>query len=323
MELFNEVKNSSITKIITAFNNSIRTNSPVNRTKLEKEMQSIYEKIVSDIESDVIDRLFIPTSGNKNELLPRISTPIPILPTTVETEWLTEMLNDPRINGMLSVELKSKLTAAIPHDNSTVFWKQMNWNNHEIPSHSYYMEDEYIKIFRCCYDALLQQKLVYYESFDEYGRKYKGTAAPYKLEYSITSNSFNFIMWNEEKKWTFKSNIATITRLDILDEPIPNEVFSKAEAYVEDMRKDDNAIILSLTDKNNALSRCFQLFTSYDKQISTEDNGTFLITIYHRSHFDEEEILQSILSLGSSVTVISPAYFREKVICCIQESYSR
>ena len=323
MELFNEVKNSSITKIIMAYNKSLQSGRPVDRTRLEKNIQSIYDRIVSDVEYDVIDQLFIPTSGNKNEIVPRISIPIPILPTTVETNWLAEMLGDPRINGMLSVELKSKLTNSISHYIPSVYWKQMNWNNHEIPNHRYYVEEEYIKTFRRCYDALLQHKLVYYESYDEFGRTYKGKAAPYKIEYSITTNSFNFIMWNEEKKWTFKSDIATITRLDILEEPIPDDVSSKAENYVEGMRNEDNAIVISLTDKNNALSRCFQLFTSYDKQISAKEDGTLLITIYHRSHFDEEEIRQSILSLGSSVTVISPAGFRAKIIQSIQESYSR
>lgn len=324
MEIFSEIKNNSVRTIIKAINDNQLKNVPIAKRTLNDSLRGDFMPGASDAEEIILDNIFEVSASDTKLLEPLIATPFPIIPTAIENQWLAELLYDDRANGLISIALKEKLKASLPNISCVEnIWTQINWNNIEIPKHSYYTEPCYIETFRTCYHALLEQKQVYYESYDEYGTVYKGTASPYKLEYCINTNSFNFIMWNEEKAWTFKSDIATITNIKILDLSIPPDVNEKAAQYVEQQKAQSEPIVIKLTDKNEALNRCFMLLSNYDKKICRVKNNVFTLEISHRGHFDEDELTQIILSLGSSVTVLKPLAFRQKIIEYIKASFSR
>lgn len=312
MELFSELKNDNMQKITAAINKSIAKHTPITK----HELNSFY--LLSSAEEVLLTSML---QQQDHQYAPRLNASIPVIPTKLELQWLTDMLNDPRSSLFLPDELKQKLRteAAVPSS-----WLQQYWQNNTINTESLPLNPQYSDIFRKCYTSLADKKYVYYESHDDYGRNYQGEAAPFKLEYDLCSNTFNFIMWNPEKSWTFKSNVATITKLEILDKNVPQEVFEQAENYVQHMQQSEQTIRLQInTKKNNALKRCILLFSTYEKTLHQLTDDIVQIDILHRDHFDKKEIVQYILSLGSAVTVLQPTELKEEIIAYLQEAYTR
>lgn len=324
MEIFSEIKNNSIRTIIKAINDNQLKYIPIHKRALVDSLRGDLMPDASAAEEILLDKIFKVSEKDIQLLEPLLDVPFPIIPTAIENQWLAELLYDDRTNGLISIDLKDKLKASLPNKSCVEdIWTQINWNNIELPKHSYYTNPRYIETFRTCYRSLLEQRQVYYESYDEHGTIYKGTASPFKLEFCLNTNSFNFIMWNEEKNWTFKSDVATITNIKILDLSIPSDMNEKATQYVEQQKAQSEPIVIELTNKNDALNRCFMLLSNYDKKIYRIKNNIFKLEIAHRGHFDEEELTQIILSLGSCVTVLKPLSYREKIIEYIKTSFSR
>lgn len=93
------------------------------------------------------------------------------------------------------------------------------------------------------------------------------------------------------------------------DEQIPDNTDEQLENFYS-----ANVAEISLEVKNtrNAVERCFALFSSFDKKARLQDDGSCFLTISY-SPLDEEEILEKILSLGATVTIIEPKNIRERL----------
>lgn len=313
MELFSELKNDSMQQLITAINKNITDK----KTITTQDFNDFYLFSAAD---SLLDSLLIKNADRT--YTPILNTSVPVMLTKLEQQWLNDLLNDNLSSLFLTEELRKKLQSE--HNQVPFSWIKQYWHNNQSNDNSSLEAAQFKQIFQNCLSALQQKKYVYYESYDDYGRKYQGEAAPFKIEYDMCSNIFNFIMWNPDKCWTFKSNIAAITKLQILGQTVPNEVHMQAQAYVEAMQTNTPPIILQLkTNKNNALERCILLFSTYEKNIHILDEQTIQLEIMHRDHFDKKEILQYILSLGSAVTVISPQTLKQEIITCVQEAYTR
>ena len=272
-----------------------------------------------------MDALFVADTDDKNLLRPCAPQAVPIIPTVLEMKWLKEMLHDPRIDCLISASLKEKLLLAMPQDgNSERHWQQSNWNIPIQIDKPCFSSAAYQEKFKTALKAISSKHYVYYESYDIYGNKYKGEAVPYKIEYYANTNSFNFIMWNEAKQWTFKSDFATITKLQLLPQSFDSSKTKLADAYVQNIKNEAEPIILKLNAAQyNVFERCFNIFSNYDKEISRLDKTSYQLKIYAREHFDKAEIVQNILSLGSSIVVLAPQNLRQQIIAAIQESFTR
>ena len=313
MELFSELKNDCMQQLITVINKNITDQ----KTITTQDFSDFH--LFSAADSLLESLLF---KNNDRTYTPIVSTSVPVILTKLEQQWLNDLLNDNLSSLFLTEELRKKIQSK--NNLKTSSWIKQSWHNNQ-PNYNFSRETaEFKQIFQNCLTALQQKKYVYYESYDDYGLKYQGEAAPFKIEYDMCSNIFNFIMWNPDKCWTFKSNIATITKLQVLSQTMPDKVYMQAQAYVEAMQINTPPIVLQLkTNKNNALERCILLFSTYEKNIHILDEQTIQLEIMHRDHFDKKEILQYILSLGSAVTVISPQTLKQEIITCIQEAYTR
>lgn len=323
MELFNELKNNSLQAAVKAINTIHLTNQPISKPGLEKLITN--NSSPSPQEQRLINALFVADSADKNLLRPVAAKAVPIIPTVLEMKWLKEMLHDPRIDCLISASLKEKLLQAMPQDgNSERHWQQSNWNIPIQIDKPCFSSAAYQEKFKTALEALNSKHYVYYESYDIYGNEYKGEAVPYKIEFCANTNSFNFIMWNEEKQWTFKSDFATITKLRLLPQCFDNSQLSHADDYVERLKTESEPIVLQFdAAQYNVFERCFNIFSNYDKEISRFDEDTYQLKIFARDHFDNAEIVQNILSLGSSIVVSSPQKLRQQIIAAIQESFTR
>lgn len=323
MELFNELKNNSLQAAVKAINTIHLTNQPISKPGLEKLITN--NSSPSPQEQRLINALFVADAADKNLLRPVTAKAVPIIPTMLEMKWLKEMLHDPRIDCLISASLKEKLLQAMPQDvNSERHWQQSNWNIPIQIDKPCFSSAAYQEKFKTALEALNSKHYVYYESYDIYGNEYKGEAVPYKIEFCANTNSFNFIMWNEEKQWTFKSDFATITKLRLLPQCFDNSQLSHADDYVERLKTESEPIVLQFdAAQYNVFERCFNIFSNYDKEISRFDEDTYQLKIFARDHFDNAEIVQNILSLGSSIVVSSPQKLRQQIIAAIQESFTR
>lgn len=312
MDLFSEYKNSSLLKVVEAVNESLRGKKIARQTLLND--LTIFAKTASgrpefDLaqETDLVDTLF-----TEQEFKPVEGAMVPIVPSTVELEWLREMLADPHAQSLLDPGLIQKLQERL----SSLKDEPCVWQRRYLrPGMAADFEDEAFRArLRLIQQALRRQVMVYYESYDEYGNNYKGEAVPFKLEYSFLKDSYNFIMWNPQKQWTFKSDVATITKLNLVEKAVDKAVKDQAEAYVKKLRQETPPLVLTVRDKYNALERCFNLFASYDKEVKQIAKGEYEIKLYYYSHFDEEELVWCVHSLGSAVTVQAPQSIRERII---------
>lgn len=321
MELFNELKNKSLEALIDVINNYVQTPTPIKKIDLENLLQN--NTMLTKNEKNLIETLF--TAPHENNLLvPTINSPIPVQPTTVELEWLAEALKDKRFNAILSKDLRKKLQKALtvkPLPQNSI--RQISWYRELDKADTCFSSDQYTALFQTAIKALETQQYIYYESYDIYGRHYSGEAVPYKIEYCAGTNDFNFIMWNEIKNWTFKSNFKTITKLEILPKRFSENVLKQADKYVEELKTFSPKIVLQIKNTaHNVLERCFYMFAYFDKEIFKNENG-FRLELYHRDHFDKEEIEEYILSLGSGVTVLEPETLRNMIIEKIKLSFIR
>ena len=326
MELYNEFKDKNLHIIIRTFNECINNNRPTNKRKLYNKLQ-LKEKQDPAVD-EIISVLFVADPKDKELLNPQpkhTGITIPLQPSKIEIMWLREILNDNKSSAILGAELKAKLLKLIHANNgASTYWIKKNWQANSQSQNTDFDNSSYVDTSKKALSALENRNYVYYESHDIYGASYKGKAAPYKIEYVGRTDSFNFIMWNEEKKWTFKSDIATIDRLDILSEHYTDDVTKKADSYVASIKDKTEPILLKLNSTHtNALERCCNLFAEYDKELSRAEDGIFYLKIHHRDHFDKAEITQYILSLGSAVVVIEPEKLREEIIETIKESFTR
>ena len=323
MELFNELKNSSLQAITKAINTIQQTQQPIRK----QELQSIISNhsVLSPQEQQLMDALFVTDAADKNLLWPFAALDVPILPTALEMKWLKEILHDPRIDCIISATLKEKLLQCMPQDSSSEqHWQQSNWHVPIKMDKPCFRSAAYQEKFKTALKAINSKHYVYYESYDIYGNEYRGEAVPYKIEYCANTNSFNFIMWNEEKQWTFKSDFATITKLQLLPQSFDNSQLRHADDYVERLNTKSESIVLQFdAAQYNVFERCFNIFSNYDKEISRFDEDTYQLKIFARDHFDNAEIVQNILSLGSSIVVSSPQKLRQQIIAAIQESFTR
>lgn len=317
MDLFNELKSSSLEQIVAALNRAVQGEA-VTREELVQQL-SLFAKadqgrreFDEEGEEKLLDLLF-----QKQPFRPALNQPVPILPLQVEKEWLRQLLGDPHASSLLSPALLAKLHSLFGQvpDYSSVWRREYLTEGTRAP----WQDQSYCERLRTIQKALQEQVMVAYASYDDAGNTYEGQAAPFKLEYSFRTDSYYFIMWNEQKQWTFKSDVATITRLELLKLPVPEGTRARAEAYVQGLRLQTEPLVLHLREKNNALERCFALFASYDKEVEQVAPKEFLLKIFYYGHFDEEELFLSILSLGSAVEVVAPSRVRSRVIEDLQK----
>ena len=155
-----------------------------------------------------------------------------------------------------------------------------------------------------------------YKYLDRAGNIHKGVAAPCRLEYDCAQHRIRLILWLQAENRAVKLNVNRLQQINLSNLTYGHEVEASFNQFLSNSK---TTVTIQLLPKYNAVDRCFSIFSSYDKQaIYDEDNDsyTLIITYYH---FDEEEIIDYILSLGAAVVVIEPLHLRNKIIQRLQQ----
>lgn len=322
MELFNKYKNITFQLMIEFLNNQISGQDfPYKNLKeLEIALQdkfSVREDIAPS-ENELKELLFIEES---DKLVAKIPNPVPIRPTLVELQWLQALQDDPAAASLLKPTVLAKLKQQFPvtsNQPAYYFWRKFMTDNYQEP----FADENFTNNLRTILDALIQKKKIQYVNKLANGKKYAGIVAPFKLEYSPRNNRFRLIIWHPENKRLIKINVANLATVKLLEEKVTSEEFQSAKNFIKAKRADTTPLVLQIQEKNNAVERCFHLFSSYDIESHLESPGLYVLKVFYYD-FDEAEIIDDLLSLGSAITVLEPLHIREKIITTIQEALAK
>lgn len=355
MELFNKMQNVHYRALYKMINDiiaddSIKENSEESIRDMLRGIQSYepdfeFEKELLEIEkyeSKIYGKekykypcikLF---KGDKDsKYLPTVNSPMPIILSKLELQWLKMMLLDDRIYSHLDDELINKLRdklEKIDFDVDSDFWIKKNIDDYNIDRDESIRLKEIIEIIK---DCINEKKYIVYDSKTGNGNEYKDKIAfPYKIEYSVRNQSYKLTALIYDDKYNenriIKIPLKNITSVKVIDDKACKyaeyidkikEYIPKISEFYEKKKHTNDPIELEIIDEKNTLDRCFHIFSYHDKQAyyDSENNIHNLKIFYY--DFDKEEIIKDILSLGSCVIVKKPEEIRNIVIERIKKSY--
>jgi len=168
--------------------------------------------------------------------------------------------------------------------------------------------------------ALAGGRMIFCRNVDGRGVCHESKAAPCRLEYDAAENRCRAIVWLVEESRAVKMNFSRIEEVRALEEPVSHDVEEKFRAFLAARRR---SFTVRLASKNNAVERAFFLFAPYDKEaVFDEESGLYTLTVFYYD-FDEQEMLEQILSLGSVAVVLTPEAMRQKIIAVLRDACSQ
>lgn len=256
--------------------------------------------------NQLVDAVFIFNQQGYAELL--INHPVKNLLTDAHLAWLKSMLLDPECDFILSNELRLKLLTNLLDTEPLISRNAIDIVREQ--GDKLLQAESSAKLSTIC-QALYEHRMVSYRYQDRTGNLYKGVAAPCRLEYDCAQHRLRLILWLQAEKRAIKLNVNNLQQISLSDISYGEEIENSFEEF---LGKSKTSVTILLLSKYNAVDRCFSIFSSYDKQaIYDEDKDTYTLIITYYS-FDEEEIIDYILSLGAAVIVTEPLSLRSKVI---------
>lgn len=321
MELFNEVKNPYYTCVQYILNDMSE-----GKVFGRKEIQEYLDNYAFDPETDekrlvdykIQDKL--PFRIKDGLAYSYINERVPIRLTTVEIDYLKNMLRDARGRFLLSKDNLRKLddklfNKSIDELHEFYLERNVDGNGDDIIS------EELIQNIKTIIKAIKENKNIIYTNNAANGKKYDNViCTPYKIMYSNKSKVFQLIAIPNNEKRIILMNISRLSNVKITPAGV---VYSDyiAEELLEEKKNLHEPIILEIEDKNNSIERCFSMFSCYHREAYIDQNTQKHIMKIFYYTFEEQEIVKDILSLGDAVIVKSPDNVREKVIEKIKKAY--
>ena len=240
---------------------------------------------------------------------------IPINPTVLEKRWLKSVLQDDIVRLFLKDEIIQKLESKL-QDVEPLF--TMNLKAGEI-------NEELIKVivssFR--YDKFIKYRFVYKD------REYEQIGIPFKLSYILKEEKFKLSVYCVQRRKIFYIDLNDIISIEILEEldedliqlqKQVNEV-GKKEFFEENLKDQIVNLKMEIIPQfgGNTVERAHFLFSGYDKKSYKMEDHYILNVKYYK--FDEENIIDKILSLGIYVTVLEPEEIKQKVVSILLKGY--
>lgn len=288
--IFNEVYGNYYNAVAKILSEAVDGN--LDRAKITKiaEREAFGESIVT-----IPDSLI---SGKWPLINSDFETPVKNKPTMplsdIQRMWLKGILLDPRIqlfepamDGLEDVE------PLFDNDTFVYFDRYLDGDPYE--------DINYRKCFR---HALLgvKQKHKLLIKFEGKSGVQTRLIIPEKLEYSIKDDKFR-LLGVSAKKVPYVINMATIISCDLAEQ------FSEAEQRYHSKKE---TVVLSLTDRRNALERVMLHFSDLEKETIKIDDLNYQVKLYYQKN-DETEVLIRILAFGPMLKVLKPQRFVELI----------
>lgn len=303
MELFNEWRNiwlHKVYEIVWNIYEGKRTYTP------------------EDIRQDLQLNYYLQADGEIQQII-NIIKQLPVRPTSfglppepvtvIEKSWLKTMLQDEDFSFLLSPALRQKLLTAL-QDIPTLL-QPGDWQKIQLQRTP---KDTLQQLLRTYYEALLQDVQIEWTTTNDITCQ----GSPIRLEYDIAANQYALWVWPRDEKTPQKYKLIQLKSIKGLTHPRESHIEEKWQQYLKD---NQCTVQLKLTPKNTAVERCFRLFATYDKTGTVSETlDTYHLTVHYYA-FDKQEVIDKILSLGNTVTVLEPKELRQEIITILQKAH--
>lgn len=323
MELFNERKNKQFECVENIINDILDGNEYTRKDIIEFIKYYGFNEPDIELEKNILNEN-IDKKKNLNLLekkgdkfYPVINSKIPIRLSKLELYWLRAMIEDPRIKYHLDEKLLDKLRNKLKNFDEGCnldFWIRKNIDNKIVLEDT----DRMIKNISILEKAIKLKKFIKYTYIKKSGERLKNKVGfPFKIEYSVRNDKYwVIVLIKDDKSGDIRmvkdivSNLEHIELYENENDKVKGEILK----FYESKKNKEIPLILEVEDKNNALERCFHLFSNYDKNAYYDkERNKYILKIYYYD-FDKGELIKDILSLGSCVIVVEPKEIRDKII---------
>lgn len=307
--LFDEIHNPVFRTMIHLVNRIDEGNQLTRREILSaiRSVPHLQQREVPDIQREeaIVDKVF-GFSGEQGKDAPAalcIHGKIPVPVTRPELSWLKTMLLDEEAAFLLSPSLAGKLRKKleeIPPLYTPEQWKRIRMKGDHFPSIR--------RFLTTAKEALRRQRKLHYINKAANGKRYEGILSPCRLEYDLYLNQYHLILWHDEQQRAVKLRVAFLESLALTEEPIPEGLPAKLDAFYQSRLRQ---ITLQVLSKGNSIERCFSILSPYDKEGSLNEDGSYQLKVTY-CDFDEEELLNKLLSLNETVRILGPENIRQE-----------
>lgn len=320
MELFN-IYNNLIMRSVPFIVNEIEMNETIDEHqsfRLFLDSVGLIDKqsniknnpyIKSNLIAPESDNCFIAKSDEHFYLLNPINSPLPVVFSRHEKEYIKLLLQDPEARCFMDEELVDKLNEALSEYD--VSYIKDNYIEREMITRKI-DEEKLRKRVLILADALRKEKKIKYVYESPQG-DFEGTASPYKLMYSLRERVLRLAACPDNSHDRFiLMNLDRFVSIEITD---INSDADPERFYSSQRRK----LILKVENdkKRKTVERCMRVFSSYRRKTIYnvhDDTVTLEVDFYL---FDRDSLIGDILSLGSAAQVIEvrkPIGKKEKFI---------
>lgn len=232
--------------------------------------------------------------------------------TSTERSWLKTLTLDPKIQLFLDEDELYELKKVL-RDVEPLFLPETIHHVHQASLDTDFTDKAYITLFRTISNSLHHNRYMKLTYLDENDTLVTVDLAGYKLEYRITQDSFHLIgivYTHEQIPHILRINLSSIQELDVLKTYFnPKEIEAAIEAY-----KCKEPLYFELSNARKGFDRVFMHLSNYERitEFNDETHTCFVQLFYYP--FDEEELINILISFGPVIKVISPVSIRNKLI---------
>lgn len=237
-------------------------------------------------------------SFTNDDAMPGFLDLIPL--SSIEIQWLINMLNNPLARCFLSDNEKGKMLDWLGDMNL--------FNVNEVVLHDQYIGVEEIykgpdlcKSFQNIVNAIRTNTMVKIKYESQYGRKSNYVCSPVFIEYSKRDNRFRV-------RAVSKSNVAKTFNFErIIGVTIMKDKFDKtaAKKIIETHFKEcERELVIFFNETRNIPDRILTEFSCFKKKCVKWGNDRYRMTLYYDNE-DKREILVRLLSYGSLINVFN------------------
>ena len=235
----------------------------------------------------------------------RIDVPIPICLSVTERIYIKAIINS-RYGKLFLSEKEIEEIIATLGDVPDI---PINDYFVSIPQTCYEYSDSYIGNMRLLLSAIKENREIEYSNTTRTAEYKNVHGYPVRIEYSAMYDIFQLSLWSSDENRPVKVNIHTMYNVSVTDN-VWNEFMTPLEMMKS--RRCNEPIVIELGNDKKTFERANILFSMYEIETEYSADGTHIMKLYYYE-FDEYEIINTILSFGPYVKVVSPSDIIEKI----------
>ena len=314
--LFNSVNNHLFITLCEVIN-AVQSGEVLTRSQLIARLKSDdfnYEYAADTNTEEMLADYFFTFDPDSGQAECRLLDEIPYFLTTDEKHWIVNLLQDKQFSFLLSSSLREKLNSQFATETApdlSAYWVRMQRNAGAPVAVD---KQDFLKTV---FSALRSNKnIVCTYTETPSNKEITITGSPCRLEYDLAKNAYTLLLWSEHK--LIKIPLSSVSAVTLHSSAKPEDIEPKLQAY---LKEHVTKVTLAVQEKNNAVERCFAMFSSFDKDSWRDDDGKYILEVSYYD-FDYPEIRKNILSLGSAVKVLKPEPIAADILNELKEMFA-